>query len=159
MPDIPIIKKRKLTEDGRRKRLLQWREAFMALNKNNELHPKLKIVLYFESEFPLLYHELIKSKIALSPKYKVKILIIYLPEELKINYLAGCSWDRMFSNKGVAADVFYTNNPNELCHPESQKWEGFYEILWNYREKKIKGIPYIPRGVRRKTKTLLKAST
>ncbi len=156
MADIPIVKKRKLTEDGRRKRLEQWRDAFTVLNKNGELHKDFKIILYFEKEFPLLYHNLISSKIKLSPKYKVKILIINLPVELKVEYLAGCTWDRMFSDKGAAGDVFYKNNPNEFCHPDSQKWEGFYEILWNYREKKIKGIPYIPRGVRRKTEQLKK---
>lgn len=156
MADIPIVKKRKLTEDGRRKRLEQWREAFMALNKNKELCDDFKVVLYFDEEFAFLYHNLIRTKIQLSPQFQVKMLIINLPKELKLEYLAGCSWDRMFSNKGAMGDVFYTNNPNEFCHPDSQKWEGFYEILWNYREKKIKGIPYIPRGVRRKTKQLKK---
>ena len=46
MADIPIVKKRKLTEDGRRKRLEQWRDAFTVLNKNGELHKDFKIILY-----------------------------------------------------------------------------------------------------------------
>jgi hypothetical protein len=150
MADIPNLKKKRLSEDGRQKRLEQWRKAFQALDEN------LKIVLYFEAEFGPLYRKLIRDKVALAPEYEVRILIINIPGELKIDYLAGCSFDRMFSDKGLEADVFYKYNPNDFCRPNSQKWEGFYEILWNYREKKIKGIPYIPRGVRRKTEKLKK---
>ncbi len=150
MADIPELKKKRLSEDSRRKRLELWRDAFQALDKN------LKIVLYFEDEFEILCKKLITAQVKVSPIYEFRILITNIPTELKLDYLIGCSWDRMFSNKGIGSDVFYKNHPAVLCFPDSQKWEGFYEILWNYREKKIKGIPYIPRGVRRKTKQLKK---